>query len=270
MELPFIRAGIYAEPKCGKTRLATSLPWGERWGTKALYVAADMDSENLGSVLLHNREHLVTEKPTYDKSKGRTPHTEAFRIASTDWASKGYQTLIWDTGSTTAEELLHYYADSGVFQGDKGDKHISVGDAHSYMAQPLQGDYAVAQGAVARVLRMLFQQRMNVIVLFHQDSTEAEGLGTYGPKTVGRSTIRTVAGMFDNLLRIEVKDRAVQTRAGVAPQIVQDYIVHTARQGRFMAGVRIPHVDNPYPQIVMEKDPINVWRTFEALTQGEK
>lgn len=247
------RVAIYGDPKSRKTNLATSLPWGSDWGDRAVYVADDPGSERLESVLGSNRDRLVVVVPD-----SADPYREAVEIASKKW--EGVGTIIWDTFTERMRRCLHAFADSGVFSENK---HISVGDKgkETYMAQPMMGDYAVTQRAQFHILNFLFRQPLNVVVLFHADLADQETSPVYGPKTVGRASIRDIGGLFDNLFRTEAKD--VQTLGKPEPT---SYWVHLQKEGRWMAGAR---ATKALPKFKLGDDPVEFWKWLDNETKGE-
>jgi len=280
------RFAIFSEPKHGKSRLATALPWGPLWGDFAAYIAWDPGSETLDSTLAHHRAHIIAVQPGVNKDGKWDPHTEAVNLARRDWAAGGpftyYDagkpvtvdlppcgTIIWDTMTATARDLLYAYADTGVFQGDKGDKHVAVGvpGSAAYMAAPMQGDYGFAQRTSMQLIAtMLFKQRCNVIVLFHAGFIEPEGgiaALTIGPATAGKASIRDVAGLFDNLFRLDVRSKDLQTQSGIIK--VNQHIVHTQKRGAYLAGIRTDHKINPIPEVVLEPDPVNFWEKVDEV-----
>lgn len=272
------------EPKYGKTRLATSLPWDE-FGDKAAYIAWDPGSESLDSVLVENREHLVVVQPSSKKVGTKVvfdPHTEAIAIATKPWA-EGFteggvvvppcQTLIWDTMTATARDLLAAYADSGVFSGEKGDKHVSVGDfgTATYMAQPMMGDYGIAQRAVLHILKFLLKQPLNIIALFHTDFMEPEGAGqvTFGPATIGKAAIKPVASLFDNLFVLDVQDKLVRGSTGGPPTRMTKRQVYTDKKGLYLGGLRSPYPRNPIPEVELNDNPVEFWKLVNTVLKGE-
>lgn len=267
------KIGIYGEPKKGKTRLATALPWGGRWGDKAIYVAWDDNALELASVLLPDREHLTVVTPDKAKVDARTgkeyydPLAEATEIASADWAEQGYKTLIWDTMTSTAIDLLKAI----TVQGKHGN-NVSFGTPGKpdYVPQATIGDYGATQRCVQHTLDFLFDQPMNVIVLFHavddDDNGKAEMVG--GPATVGKAAIRPIAGRFDNLFR--VTSRPIRQGNTVPPIYVQKRVVQTEPVQYWLAGIRAPLPKNTLSEFELTDEPVKFWQAWEAMMKGEK
>jgi len=282
---------LYGAPKTGKTRLATSLPWGNRWGEKAIYVAFDPGAESLASVRKLDRGHLVVVRPALKQIKRRKlragdsefeyvmdPHTEANAIASRPWQTEypGVGTLIWDTETETAEQLLRAYANTGVFSGEKGDKHITVGieGTDGYMALPMMADYGIAQNAISQINNLLFNQPLNIIVICHADISSPQNAeiaeATFGgPATVGQKGIARIAGKFDNLFRTEKRTR----KPPGAASALTEYRVFTEGRGIWLGGMRTPDNKNPMPEFTVglsdkDLDPTDFWRRFEEIQDG--
>ena len=176
---PPTRVAIYGNPKCGKTRLATSLPWGPLWGEKAVYVAWDKGAEERSSVLARDLERLQCVMPEANEKGEYDPLTEAVEIASHDWKSKGFGTLIWDTMSSTALELLDAISAQSLYG-----KNLVIGRGAAKITQPQKGDYGAAQRATMHILNFLFDQPINIIVLFHVQAPDLESEMEGGPATV--------------------------------------------------------------------------------------
>lgn len=267
---------LYGPPKSGKTRLACSLPWGSEWGTKAVYCAWDSQSENLDSIPLHHRDHLIvvkpspilhpqTKKPTYD------PLTEAVAMATFNWKEKYPEvgTLIWDTMTETSRQLLHAYADTGVFS----EKHVTFGkpgDA-SFHAAPMEGDYGAAQRSTLFILDHLFKQPLNLIVLFHDNivspnKEKGESFNTYGgPAIAGKAGTQAVAGKFDNLFRVECEPKFEGN------VIVPKHYVYTVPKGAWLAGFRNPLTGgNPLAKSLLQNDPSSFWSDLTKLQKNAK
>lgn len=278
----YLRIGLVGEPKTGKTRFATSLPWGEYWGEQALYVATDEGAADLdtSSILVANRERMIPVVPSTTVRKNKDgsesitydPHTEAFAIASRNWRKEfpEVKTLIWDTMSQSSKDILRGYANSGVFSGEKGDKHVSIGTpgAPDYLANPMPGDYSLAQQATDSLIRFLFKQQMHVIVLFHIKAVETEGgvVLAFGPSVAGQASVRDTAALFDNLLRTDSVERLTNDKP---PKKTTHYILHTQRKGLYLGGIRTGHDKNPIPELSLD-NPREAWETLTKVIKGEK
>lgn len=265
------RIALYGDPKSGKTRLATDLPWDDGtdpsgWGEQAIYVAWDADSGARQSVLQRSRERLIVVQPTYSGGK-KDPGTEASNIAFHNWKKDfpKVNTIIWDTMTTTSREILSAVAASGVFS----DKHVTHGapGTPAHVANPMEGDYGMTQMLTQHIIGHLFAQPLNVVVIFHGDwvepkSGEPGGL-TGGPQTVGKAAIRTIGSMFQNLFRVEAK-------AIVAPgqKAVTKHMVYTTKRGIWMAGIQTPYAENPIPELEIGTEPRKVWEMVDRATQG--
>lgn len=266
---------IYGDPKIGKTRTATSLPWGETWGEKAVYMAWDPGSAALESVLTQHRPHLDVVIPAKQLVRGKEiydPLEEAIEMATTDWSAKGYKTIIWDTMTETSLQFLRAYADSGQFS----DKHITFGKpgTESHHANAMEGDYGSAQNTTLFLLEQLFKKQghMNLIILFHTEIVEPKKgadprLGGLfgGPGIAGKAGSRKIAGRFNNLFRQYI--HPVKEGAKIIPQ----YRVQTQATGNdiWLAGIRVPHPENPIPTIILKPNPVNLWTSLDEVLNAE-
>jgi hypothetical protein len=260
------RIAVYGPSKSGKTRLATSLPWGSDWGDKAIYVAWDPGSEELGSVLSGNRDHLIVVRP--DKPLTRAggkydPLGEAVKIATFDW-KKEYptaNTIIWDTGTETSRDLLAAYADSGQFS----DKHVSFGKPGSleYHAAPMEGDYGAAQRSTIFILEYLDRQPLHKILLFHDELVEPKenmpGSTFGGPALAGKAGTKIIAGRYDNLFRCGTKQIVIPPN-----KTETKYVVTTRPSGHWLAGFRHPTEINPIPQVDLPPNPVTFWTAMTS------
>lgn len=275
---------IHGDSGSGKTLLATSLPWSSdekptRWGKKAVYVALDTNSETLESVRMMDRPHLILVKPSGPKdAAGNTKlnwHKEMFAIANYPWRDKhpDVGTIIWDTGTTTAEVLLRQYANNAVFSGSGGDKHVSIGDANTsnFVAQPMMGDYGMVQGAMLQLIQQVCMQPLNVIFLFQSDWGQPEGGGDLiiGPGTAGGKAINKVMKEFSNVFRTECKSTTLPGKGG-GTDTTTTYRVYTAKRGAVAAKLRMP-IDrgNGFAEFVVNgTDPSAFWRKIDEVTLG--
>lgn len=261
------RVALYGPAKTGKSRLATALPWGPRWGERAIYVAADPGSEELGSVLEQNRERLIVVKPAPEQGNKYDPLGDAIKIATYDW-KKDYpdvNTIIWDTVTETSRKLLAAYADSGAFS----EKHVTFGKPGTleYHAAPMEGDYGAAQRSTVFMLEYLDRQPLNKVLIFHDELVEpkenAVGMTFGGPALAGKAGTKIIAGRYDNLFKTHCKE--LFDSKGKA---TLEYRVYTAPFSFWLAGFRNPNKENPIPMLKMDSDPVNIWLAYEKAITG--
>lgn len=253
---------IYGSPKSAKTRLATALPWGPKWGDKAIYVAADPGAGSLRSVLLGDRPRLVPVIPRPDVGNG-TPYDplhEAVSAAVANWKeTHGAGVLIWDTLTQTAHDLLEAYAKLGNY----ATQQITFGKRGSaeFHAHPTPGDYGAAQNSVCEhLMGHLFAQPLHLIVITHEDWSEPKNAGECvgGPATVGQATIKSLPGRFDTVIRCEARRRS---DPGKAPSV--QFIARTQPHGPWIAGIRNPGVN--LPDVILAEDPRHFWQEYDKL-----
>lgn len=254
------RVLIYAAPKAGKTRLATSLP--DSFG-KILYVAEDENSKFLDPVLNKYRDRIIVLE-----SEGDSPIHNSMEIASRDWKKDldpEIGTIVIDTFTKTTNKWLAFIANEGMFSAEK---HIQIGKpgTKGFQNIPMQGDYMAVQALQNNYLDMLFQQKLHVLVLCHEylDTPEG-GAAKGGPATVGKATIRSLPGKFNTVIRLDIKN--VPPQAGKPAQ--QKIIARTENHGAFVAGVRTGHEINPIPIIELAPDPINFWNEYVKAVNYE-
>lgn len=265
---------IYGDPKTGKTRLATSLT--PRFGD-ALYVASDPGSDSLSSVLNAYRPRIRPVSMEFPKGKPLTatdnPHRDSFHIACNDWIGSGVpaewagkppiKTLIWDTMTATAQDILAYVATSGQFSQSA---HVGLGAPGSVEHQklPMQGDYMAAHNIISRLVDFLFKQPLHLIVICHATYDEPREGGSVegGPATTGKATVRSFPGRFDTVIHLT---RRATTSGGVGPGTAPSPSVTawTERHGIWSAGIRSGHTTNPLPKLDLESDPINFWKQYD-------
>lgn len=258
---------IYGDPKTGKTRLATSLP--DHFG-KLLYVAADPGAESLGPVLAPYRDRIAgVLKPSSGTEPKNNPHHDAFDIATRNWAAEtsrigeGVRTIVWDTMTATALDILSYVATSGQFSAGA---HISLGTPGSVEHQklPMQGDYMATHNIISRLVDFLFKQPLHLIVICHaafdepRDGGGAEG----GPATAGKATVRSFPGRFDSVIHLQRRGSGPAPGAGTGAS--SSVVAYTERHGIWSAGVRSGHANNPMPKVDLAADPQHFWNDFLA------
>lgn len=278
--------GVYSPTAgCGKTQLVTALPWGPKWGQKAIYVPIDPRSEGLRSVLPENREHLIVVKPepkTAIVQAGAAQlgasspklvmdlNEELVEIFSHDWRAEypDVGTIICDTFTVGAENILMAVASQSAYSNNP----ITYGKGIAKITIPSMGDYGATQAIVKRWLQFLEAQPLNVIVVFHGDWVEPEsgvgGVISGGPTTVGKAGIRDMARKFDNLFFVNVQDQAVPAAPGQPPKRSTRYTVHTTKTGIWEAKLRIGSSTNPMPMTDITGDPKKFWTAFDTATGG--
>lgn len=250
------RVLIYGAPKSAKTRLATSLPWGEFWGEKAVYVAADPGASTLRSVLKENRPHLLVVDP-HPSSGPYDPLHEAVEVATHKW--EGVGTIIWDTMTQTSKDLLVAYAKLCNYASNP--ITFGVPGQNEYHVHPNEGDYGAAQNSVINhITDHLFSQPLNLIIICHEQWAEpknaAECVG--GPELVGKAGVRKYPGLFDSVIRTE-------TRTVLAPgaDTTTEFFARMNPHGVWKCGIRNPGVS--LPDVQLEENPIGFWHKYQEI-----
>lgn len=248
---------IYGAPKLGKTRLATALPWGtEPWGDRALYVAWDPNSDQLRSVMPEDAAHLTVISPRPEKgAPGKwDPWAAAAAIATKDWPD--VTTIIWDTISQTAQDVLAYYASQLRFPNEA--TQIGVPGSKAHHVIPARGDYRDVNTSVGHhLLNFLFERPYNLIVVAHEewdkpDDGNAEAFG--GPVLAGKGSVRLLAGKFDSVVRV------VSRRVGPKTE----YIARVNSHGAWRCGVR---ASVPLEDQTLSVRPTDFWRTYASAVR---
>lgn len=261
--------GLYSPTAgCGKTQLATSLPWGPKWGQHAIYVPIDPRSEGLKVVLPENRDHLIIAKPEprqVGAERMMDLNAELVQIFSHDW-KRDYPdagTMILDTVTVGAESVLSAVADQAAFSNNP----MTFGQGKAKITLPVMGDYGATQAIVKRWFQFLEQQPLNVIAIFHGDWVEPEsgvgGVISGGPTTVGKAGIRDMARKFDNLFFLNLRQH---TTPGNPPKRETRYEVHTTKTGIWEAKLRT-NKPNPIPTVDITNNPRTFWEQFDQATQ---
>lgn len=279
-----LRMVIYGDPKKGKTRLATSIPWGGRWGEKWAYVAWDAGSGELSSVLPYNRDHLLVVTPETKTMKDPKtkedklvfdPLEEAVKIARHDWRAEGCTGLIFDTLSVFSEQLLAAIASAQVLPVNRPyspPTSLGTPGTDSFVAQPSEYDYGAAHRGVEHVLDFLDLQPLHLVLLFHGNEDDKQGKAEVvgGPSTVGRAQIRSIARRYDNLVRVAID----KVRIGKEVPAKYEYkrIVQTdsANGSYWLTGLRVGAKTNPMATFPLDEDPITFWIALEKVMRGEQ
>jgi hypothetical protein len=263
------RIAGYSDPGEGKTRWATSLT--ERFGD-IIYICADEGSERMDPILHTYRprvKRLKVRAP--DDPKGREgwdPIAEYWDIAikarDGTWRKEfpNAKTIIIDSVTEMGNQWMQHIANTGQFSVEK---HIRIGPRGSEGGYniPLPGDYGATQNAINRYLAALFELPYHIICVFHAayDEPDSGGAAEFGPKTVGKATVRTIAGKFPMVVRVASKTIG----AGPGKEPRQEVTAYTQRQGLWNAKLRSGDDVNPMPKVVLNPDPINFWEKYDEL-----
>jgi hypothetical protein len=253
---------LYGAGEAGKTRFAASAPRAcPKWfGRRAVYLAIDPEAASLGPVLEADRQNLEVVTLDY----GRDLFDQLLSIYGYNWRAEGLTTVITDTMTVGAQNMLQQVTDSGRFS----DKHIDLG---SGAKQPMPGDFGATITMLMSLLRKQVQSGMNHITIFHELEQRPEpgkpGDVIGGPGSVGKASIRTVVNWYNSVWRLtqEAKRRTDLTR----PQEYQR-VLHTTTKGYWQGKLRHSTPTNPIPELVLDPDPISTWQKLEAATQHQE
>ena len=254
--------GIGGEPKVGKTRWGLScLRAMPSWfGTKGIYV--EIDPDGAGSALTEDRglwERVTLEPGKYLKD-------ELMGIIRHDWKSKGYGTVLIDTGSIFAEKLLMQIAQKSLFGNN-----VDVGG----LKQPTQGDYAATDKAIFDLLgaqdEVAKATGLNFITLYHEHEVGPEpgkaGETYGGPKLAGKAMTNKVIGWYNSYVRMA---RRARKRTDLGKPVEYDRVIYTQTTGHWKVGIRTHMVDNPKPEILVTSDPTQAWKELASLIFTEE
>jgi hypothetical protein len=270
-------------PKTVKSPLAAAV--AEIYG-KGIYIAADEGSEFLPSIPEKHAKNLTVVKPgphfecagegcdgcgnrKYDRLE------ELMDLAGRNWKKElGADFLIWDSFSTTCEDLLQTIADSEFFSTAKGtDKHITIGEpgTASSFNLPMPGDYLSMQGIVANWRRLIFRQPIHLFVITHVDTDDKPGAGKRtrgGPSLVGKALIQDFPTHFNAVLRTN-KTMVPGPDGNQMAQLT----VYTEGDDFWIGGFRHkPSEDtprNPIPVVEVGKDLAAFWRLFNKTFEKQ-
>lgn len=273
--VPLAQVCIYGASGAGKTALGTHLNWGTpRWGERGIYVAADPSSEKLESIHPDDRKRLIVVKMAPKSINGKQvldPHAEMCEICSHDWKAEypDVGTIILDGGTELADMLLRSYANQGVFAGASGDKHLMVGEKgkSSYMAQPVRGDYGMAQNGMNHILGFLLNQPLSVIFICQETIIDVPGSATSigGPAGAGKAATNRIASKFNTLIRAESRSTSIPNKNGMVVNSTE-YRVYTEPRGIWMGKLRKPiGMDNPIAEMNVTGRVHEFWHTFDKF-----
>lgn len=252
---------IYGAPGCGKTRFATSLT--ERFGNLA-YIAIDKGGFNLDSVLAHHRERIVKLVEIPNTANLQVACAE---IAITPWKQMGVDTLIIDTLSNLAENMLREGCKNNAYQKSHRTNGLPP-DSPGYVALPDKGDYGGVQSEIKNMIGMLerHQEDINVVVLCHETEIDHEKFGTIGgPKTVGKELVRWLASEFKTVIRLDREHKTTMKDGKLTP--TTNYMARMGPHGAWIARRNeASPTGNPLVKMDLDIDPINFWRKYDETS----
>jgi hypothetical protein len=227
-----------------------------RWGKRAGYIAVDPGSFKLKSVLAEDLPYIGKPILLGEEGKPYDPYDEVMQIATMS-AYADVDTFILDTGTVLSREILQAIANSGSFS----DRHVEIkGSSKKFkVAMSMPGDYGAAQNCMFDIFRAFKQSGKNFICIFHDGLIEPEASSNApvigGPITAGKGSIMGVAAWFDNLVRVESKNKEGK----------RIYRAFTEKNGVYLAKLRMRAKTNPIPVVDLDPDPINFWLKLEEV-----
>jgi hypothetical protein len=253
---------IYAQAGTGKTRLALSLP--KHYG-KIAYYAADNGSEFLASISPEKRKRIYVVKP-----EGTDPVQDFMSFVMQDWKKIDPEigTLVIDTLTVVCQDAIQFSANSGAMTNEK---HFVVGDpSQGGVVLANRGDYMALESLGRGFLDMLFdkQRNMHIIVVQHEDVKLIEGIRAVGgPAVPGRALLEYIPSVFNTVIRL-IREQTLIPGASSPESVV---IAITEHDGKFVAKLRTHDEKNPNPlaRVVLERDPINFWNSYDALFHSQ-
>lgn len=254
---------IQGDGGVGKTRLAACAARAcpEWFGERMVYIPIDPEAGSLASVLPEDLDCL--EVATLDFSKNI--EAQLLSIYRFNWRAEGFKTIITDTMSVASQFIFADVTNSGKFT----DKHIDLGNG---IKIPQPGDYQATNNIVNYLLRAQHQSRYNHLTLFHDQEVRPEpgqpGEPIGGPATVGKASIRSIINWYNTALHVVKRQKK---RTDITKPVEYERVVHTAGHGIWQAKLKSGEKNNPVPEIIMEPDPVNVWKTINnVLKKGRE
>lgn len=247
---------VYGRAGIGKSRFILSLT--ERFG-KIAYYAADSNSDFLSSIDPSKRDRVIVVVP-----EGDDPVKNFMKFAMTDWKSYGVSTLVVDTYTKVAQDVIQFAANSGTMDREK---HYIVGDpSEGGQAIPNRGDYQAIESVSRGFLDMLFAKQKDLHLIFacHEDVKIVENVHSVGgPSHPGRAMLEYLPAAFSTVIRL-IRDE-VLVPGDDGPKTV--VVAVTENDGKFIAKVRTADEKNPNPlaRVVLNQDPVNFWNQYDAI-----
>jgi len=247
---------IYSRAGFGKTRLALSLT--PRFG-ESLYYAADNGSEDLPSISEAKRSRIQILKPT-----GKDPILAFQQFAITDWRERFPKvgTIVVDTYTKVILDALQYSANTGAVTSEP---HYRVGDpSNGGQIIPNRGDFRAIAHQSRGFLNNLFlhQAHYHIILVMHEDSKLLDGTNAVGgPAHAGWEMMEELPAMVGSVVRL-VRETILVPGADVPEMRV---VAVTDSEGKYSSKLRESDEENgnPMPRVVLDKNPVNFWKTFD-------
>lgn len=257
---------LYGAGETGKSRLAAACARASAatWGDRVIYLTSDPEGERLGSVLLLDRPNLETVSLELNKDVNKQLEDIYLGKGDAKWmVDEGYKTIITDTLTIAMRTLLGQLADSGKFS----EKHIKLSDGHN---QPMQGDFLAVGTLMDGLMRAQKSGPFNHIVLCHEQEVRPEdgkpGEVIGGPATVGKANVRSIVNWYNTVLRVWQKP---EPRKDLSQAPRMQRFVSTTTAGIWQAKFRAPQLANPIPTILVNEDPVNVWREIHTAQEAQ-
>lgn len=256
---------IYGPSGTSKTRLACSAMRAapDVWGDKALYIAVDPGSWKLKSILKQDRPHLIPYVLQPEDGGIYDPYDEMIKALYRNDLGE-YQTVIFDTVSVFARELLQAISNSGKFS----DKHVEIYKGKRKLNMAMMGDYGATHQCVLDVLGAIKDTGKNMIVVAHDQMVEPDadesGPTIVGPATVGKALVGPLAGWFDTTIRTEARLSKQAPSNPLTPREVEYWVVTEARKP-YLAKIRISTPTNPISEFKLNPDPSNFWIKLKEI-----
>ena len=209
----------------------------------ALYIAVDPGSWKLKSILKQDRPHLIPYVLQPEDGGIYDPYDEMIKALYRNDLGE-YQTVIFDTVSVFARELLQAISNSGKFS----DKHVEIYKGKRKLNMAMMGDYGATHQCVLDVLGAIKDTGKNMIVVAHDQMVEPDadesGPTIVGPATVGKALVGPLAGWFDTTIRTEARLSKQAPSNPLTPREVEYWVVTEARKP-YLAKIRISTPTNP-------------------------
>lgn len=256
---------LYGAGEVGKSRILGAICRAapQIWGERAVMLTTDPEGEGLGSILLQDRPNMEVVTLELDKDVNKQLEDAYLGKGDMKWIrDEGFKTIVTDTLTIAMRTLLGQLADSGKFS----EKHIRLSDSHN---QPMQGDFLAVGTLMDGLLRAQKNGPFNHIVSCHEQEVRPEegkpGETIGGPATVGKANVRSIVNWYNTVLRVWQKPAP---RKDLNSPVTMQRFVSTTTTGIWQAKFRSPQLSNPIPTILVNEDPVNVWREIHTAQEA--